>query len=81
MTENFDLPITIGGNEIILPAQLHQYGYTYQVEVEINGNSIFFERDEERNWRAILNQSGSANLPSVKHELLQAISDALEKFF
>ena len=81
MNETFELPVLVHNKPLVLPARLHQYGYAYQVEVEINESSIFFERDEERNWRAILHPSRSANPPTVKHELLQAIADALEKFF
>lgn len=76
MDETFDLPVFYNNEEILLPAQLHQYGYTYKIEVEVNGRSIFFERDEERNWRAI-----AENNTSVNFELLQAISISLQEAF
>ena len=81
MDNSFDLPVWYNNKEILLPAQLHQFGYIYKIEVEVNGMTLFFERDEERNWRATTEPSVSGDNPSISKDLLQAIADSLEHAF
>ena len=63
----------------MLPGQLHLYGYTQKIELLVHGVSVFYERDEESKWRALIDseEAGSNRLPDV--ELLQAIAEAIEK--
>ena len=81
MDESFELPVFYNNKEILLPAQLHQYGYTYKIEVDVNGIAVFFERDEEKNWRAILDPSSVDNNPHISKEQLQAIAESLQQLF
>lgn len=79
MDEGFELPVSFNGKEILFPAQLHQYGYVPKIEIYVNGVSILYERDEERNWRAIVDPSAiEKNIP-VDVELLQAIANSIEE--
>ena len=79
MDDSFELPVFYNNQEILLPAQLHQYGYTYKIEVDVNGISVFFERDEEGNWRAIVDPSEFEKNKSFSIELLQAIACSIEE--
>ena len=54
MEEDFILPVTFNDDEIELPARLLAYGYSFKIEVDINDTKVQFERDEERNWRALI---------------------------
>jgi hypothetical protein len=80
MEGSFELPVCYEKKEILLPAQLHQYGYSYKIEVEVNGSSIFFERDEERNWRAV-GEAAQDQTQSISSDLLAAIATSLEQLF
>jgi hypothetical protein len=40
MDEGFELPISYNGKELLLPAKLIQFGYTYRIEVTINGSLL-----------------------------------------
>lgn len=80
MSESFELPVQYKGKELLLPAQLHQFGYSYKIEVEINGCSLFFERDDERNWRALIETEVHPN-EKLGSELLEAIAASLEELF
>lgn len=80
MNESFELPVHFNGKEMELPAQLHHYGYGYKIEVEVDGSSVFFERDDERAWRALANP-GEAQKQMVNVELMQAIAASLEALF
>ena len=81
MDETFELPVSYNNKEILLPAQLHQYGYTYKIEVEINGIPVFFEKDDERNWRALVEPSTMETSQHLKMEMLQAIANSLDQAF
>jgi hypothetical protein len=76
MNEPFDLPVMHRGEEIFFPAQLKQFGYTHRFVVNVRGTEIFFEPDEERNYRAIIEQEKVDKEVSI--ELLQAIANAIE---
>ena len=79
MNESFDLPVVLNNKEILLPAQLHQYGYSFKIEVEVSGTAVFFERDEERNWRAMVEPSDVEMNSSLSKEVLQAILTSIEQ--
>lgn len=62
MDQDFELPIDYKGKEWLLPARLIRFGYTYRLEVDINGTTVSFEKDEERNWTALVNpETSNAN--------------------
>ncbi|MBD0298586.1 MAG: hypothetical protein ICV84_25860, partial [Flavisolibacter sp.] len=54
MDEPFKLPVTYKGKELLFPAHLLQLGYTHKFQVQVNGYEVFFEPDEERNYRAVV---------------------------
>ena len=75
MTE-FELPVNYNGKELLFPANLLQFGYSYKIEVVINGTKVSFERDEERNWRALVD-AGTINA-NINSDFLTAIAKSLE---
>ncbi len=72
MNEPFELPVTYKGEELHFPTRLQQLGYTHRIVVDVNGQQVFFEPDEERNYKAIIEQEKLNKQISV--ELLQAIA-------
>ena len=53
MNDPFNLPVTYKGTELGFPAQLLQLGYLHKFQVDVNGQMVMFEPDEDRNYRAI----------------------------
>lgn len=76
MYDPFELPVMYKGEELLFPAQLKQLGYRHRIAVNIYGQDVYFEPDEERNYRAIIEEE-TANKPITK-ELLKAITVAIE---
>ena len=76
MNELFDLPVTYQGEELLLPAQLLQSGYIHQFKVEVNGQEVVFENDEEGNYRAMVDAEKVAKQIDV--EFLKAIAEGIE---
>jgi hypothetical protein len=76
MDKTIDLPITHNGKQLSFPARLVRFGYSYRIEVDINETIITFERDEERNWRALINpETGN---PKVDTDLINSIIQVLD---
>ena len=76
MEDSFDLPVVYKGEEVLFPARLLQTGYTHRFEVDIYGTPIYFEPDEERNYRALVDTDGEGK--EVPLELLKAIAAGIE---
>ena len=49
MENQFELPVQYKGEQLMLKASLLITGYTHKFKVDVNGRSIIFEPDEERN--------------------------------
>ena len=77
MDDTFDLPVTYQGKERLFPAQLLQLGYTYKIQVDIDGRIVLFEPDEERNFRAVIDPSVPGK--DIDRHLLQAIVTTIEE--
>ncbi len=79
--DEFDLPVTFKGMEEVFKVQLHITGYTYRLVVDVHGQSINFERDEEGNFRALLDYNDVENSGNVDLGLVKAIGVAIANIF
>ena len=52
MDEQFELPVEYKGEQLLFKASLIVTGYTHKFNVDVNGQMVIFEPDEERNYRA-----------------------------
>jgi hypothetical protein len=77
MEDIFLIDVDYKGEALEFEGQLILSGYEHRIEIFIGDISVFFEPDEERNYRAVvsLEQSGSKHLSPG---LLQAIAHRLE---
>ena len=81
MDNDFEIPVTYATKEYNFPAKLIAYGYTYKIEVDVFGNPIAFERDEEQNFRAIINTADLQETGSIDKDLLALIAEQLIVLF
>lgn len=79
MNDEFYIPVSFGGKDYNFPARLLTYGYTIKLEVDIDGNTIVFEPDEERNWRALIPYDDIPAAKKTNPELLKAVAEAIEE--
>ncbi len=77
MNEPFALPVTYKGIELLFPARLLVLCYTHKFQIEVNGQEVFFEPDEERNYRAVIDPEQMKN-SKIDVGLLKAITSAIE---
>ena len=78
MEESFQLPVLYKGEELLFDARLHIRGYTHKIQVEVNGQEIFFEPDEEKNYRAVFHNPDNEVNKKTDVELLKAIAETIE---
>ena len=67
MEETFGLPVEYNGQQMMLKASLLVTGYTHKFIVEVEGQSMIFEPDEERNYRSVIPYD---DIKNQKHLLL-----------
>ena len=78
MEEQFELPVVFNKQELHFPAKLLNYGYSYKLEVEIEGTKVLFEPDEERNWRALIAAEEINTNKKISVDLLKAVASSIE---
>ena len=77
MDEPIQICVEHNGQTKCFPAVFSQYGYSYRITITILGMNVIFEPDEERQWRARIEN----NTPMNKdvQELLPLIAAELHK--
>lgn len=78
MNEEFDIPVHYKGEDLVFTATLHNYGYSYKIHVDVYGIDVFFEPDEERNYRVVIGPEYLEGMNKIDIELLKAISVTIE---
>lgn len=78
MEEQFELQLQYKGQERRFKASLVVTGYSHQFIVDVSGQNIIFEPDEERNYRAVIPYVEIGQRKSVDVDLLQTIAVAIE---
>ncbi|MEP6514303.1 MAG: hypothetical protein ABJA79_10555 [Parafilimonas sp.] len=79
MQEEFELLVDYNGHEYLFKATLNVYGYTHKIMVDVNGQPIIFEPDEERNYRAVLDYDDINNGKKFDIDLLKKIAESIEE--
>ncbi|MEJ7823445.1 MAG: hypothetical protein WKF85_14065 [Chitinophagaceae bacterium] len=79
MDEPFDIPVTYKGEELLFKGELLAYTYSYKIQVEVDGNLVLFEPDDERNLRAMINPENFNEGKKIDVELLKCIGKSLEE--
>ena len=77
MDYDLEVPVTYKNQELIFNAKFIQFGYSYKFEVDVNGTIVFFEPDEERDFRAIVDPSIDLGNYKIDKKLIQLIAETL----
>ena len=74
MGGNFDIPLKYKSKDISFPAEYISTGYSYKINVNVFGQIISFEPDEERNFRAIINIYDASETEKIDKNLVEKIA-------
>ena len=77
MDETFTLDVSYKGEDLEFEGKLLLSGYLHKIEIDVNGTPVFFEPDEERNYRALVGPD-QIDDKYLSVGLLQAIAQRLE---
>lgn len=79
MDNDFTLSIDYKGEQKHFEAKLVQFGYSYRIVVSVNDLEVYFEPDEERNFRIVANSNQDENLlRKVDRNVLRLLQEKLE---
>lgn len=78
MKEDFQIPITLNGQELSFSACLVPSGYITKIVVNIYGEKIMYEPDEEGQYRALINNDAFNNDAKINIELLKEIANTIQ---
>jgi hypothetical protein len=84
MEDPFIITVAYKGQDRDFEAELLQMGYTHKFHVIVEGADLFFERDEEGRYRAILQENTDEKGSHARHiktpdlELLKLIAEKIE---
>jgi hypothetical protein len=77
--EEFEISMEYKGEEKIFKSSLIVTGYSHKFNVDVEGQNIMFEPDEERNYRAVLNYEDIDKNKKFDVGLLKEISKKIEE--
>ena len=77
MDDTLEIPVIYKGQELSFPARFLLTGYTHKFQVEVDGQFIMFEPDEEINYRVVLDSTQLENGSKLDIPLLQSIAAVL----
>jgi hypothetical protein len=72
------IPVTYLGKELEFDAKFYPYGFIHRIELELDGVTVFFEPDEERNYRAVVAPEHSDKSHKLDTGLLAVIAAQLK---
>lgn len=76
MYETLELCVEHGGELKCFPAVFSQYGFSYRITIDIKGTVVIFEPDEEREWRARI-EDGTPTKEAT--ELIPLVAEKLKE--
>ncbi len=78
MEDEFNIDLELDGRQYSFSVKLAKSGYSFKFHVLIDGIDVVYEPDEERNYRAILNESDSASIKRNTVVLIKAVGEKIE---
>lgn len=75
MEHFFELPVRYKEEDLLFSGRLVTFAYEYKFYVNVQGQELVFEQDDERNIRVIAPEEGLKK--PVEPELIEKISEVL----
>jgi hypothetical protein len=81
MDNFFEIPLQYNAAKYHFSAELITSGYSYKIAVDVSGEIISFEPDEEGAFRALISPDDLEANNNIDRGLLEAIADQLMFMF
>ena len=80
MTDHFTITVSLRGEERSFSTQWQPWGYTHRFTVDIDGIQVFFEPDEEGQYRAMIApEQDEKAVKAIDKGWLEAIQQTLQE--
>jgi phage-related protein len=79
MEDSLKIPVTYKGEELEFDAKLVPYGYIHRLLIDVEGIEVYFEPDEDRQYRAILSDEALSKNLTPNIELIKLIVEVLNQ--
>lgn len=77
--DEFLIPVIYKGKEIGFHSKSILFGYSYKIQVDVFGENILFEPDEEQKYRAVMSEDQRTKDLKFEAQLLNAIAEVLNQ--
>lgn len=74
MNTTFEILLTYKSKDILFPAEYISTGYSYKINVDVFGQGISFEPDEERNFRALISYDAIHEADGIDKTLVEQLA-------
>ena len=78
MDDSFEIPVLYKNSVLLFPARLLTSGYTHKFQVDVYDREFFFEKDDNGEYRALVDPSNLEQIKITDVELLKAIAVSIE---
>ena len=79
MEEEIEIPVVYKNQQLFFKAKRLVLGsYTQKIQADVYGTEVFFEVDEERNYRAYIDPTNQHAIDKADKHPLQQIAEAIE---
>lgn len=78
MANEFEINVRWRGKEFCFPARVVYLGYIYKIEVHILGTLIIFDKDEDREWRALASHDTLSINNKIDFDLIELVIDSIK---
>jgi hypothetical protein len=79
MTDHFTITVSLRGEERHFNTQWQPWGYTHRFTVDIDGIAVYFEPDEEGQYRAMIApEQDEKAVKAIDKDWLEAIQQTLQ---
>jgi len=77
MEDSFVIDVAFAGKDYNVEVRLISTGYIHRFITIINDIEVIYEPDEERNYRATVNEAAISKLRDADKELIKAVAERL----
>jgi hypothetical protein len=77
MDQEFEIPVNYKNKDLLIPAALQVQGYTYRIETIVADVTLYFERDDSGEFRALLPPETPADVKLPETGLVAAVAESL----
>ena len=64
LVDTIQIPVKYKEEELVFNASVKAYGYVHKIEVDVDGQTVVFEQDEEGMYRGVISYEEAGSAPN-----------------